>query len=245
MSYNCPELTIVIPLFNEATCLDQNVSELITYLEKLGLSYEIVFVDDGSTDNTKEICENIVSGTSRFRLISYPVNRGKGYAVRKGILQARGRQVVFTDADLAVPVHFIGPCLDALNNGASMVIGSRHLPESSFKVRENLLREFMGEIFRRFAIFSLGLRVTDITCGFKGFNKEAAFDIFSRSTIDRWGYDAEIVFLAQKLRYAIDEVAVDWCHSFDSKVRVGIDSIRTFTEIFKVRYNYLTKRYNC
>jgi hypothetical protein len=134
-------------------------------------------------------------------------------------------------------------CLNKLEGGSPMVIGSRHLPSSSFKVREGPLRQVCGEIFRRFAQLSLDLRVSDITCGLKGLEREAATDIFSRSKIDRWGYDVEIIFLARKLKYAIEEVPVDWYHSFDSKVRVGIDGLRTFTEMCRVYYYYITKQY--
>ena len=131
-----------------------------------------------------------------------------------------------------------------LEGGTPVVIGSRHLPESSFRVREDPLRQVLGEIFRRFARASLGLRVSDITCGLKGFEKKAAFDIFSRSRIDRWGYDAEVIFLARKLGLPIEEIPVDWYHSFDSKVKVGAASARTLVEILQIYYYYLFDHYH-
>jgi len=177
------------------------------------------------------------------RLVSYTPNRGKGYAVRKGMLAARGRYVLFMDADLAVPIRFVSPCLEHLKNGAPVVVASRHLPDSSLKVRETPIRQLLGEAFRRMAILGLGLKVTDITCGFKGFTRKAAHRVFSHSRIERWGYDAEVIFLAQKYGYHIGEIPVEWHHSFDSKVRVGIDAVRTLIEMFKVRYNDLARRY--
>jgi hypothetical protein len=117
------------------------------------------------------------------------------------------------------------------------------LPSSSFKVREGPLRQFCGEVFRRLAQVGLGLKVSDITCGLKGLQRDAALALFSRSKIDRWGYDAEIMFLAGKLHYAIEEIPVDWYHSFDSKVSVGIDAFRTFVEMYRVRYYYVTGQY--
>ena len=126
-----------------------------------------------------------------------------------------------------------------------MVIGSRHLPESAFGVREGPWRQYMGEVFRRLAQLSLGLRVSDITCGFKGFEREAAVDVFSRAKVDGWGYDAEIIFLAQKLGYTVGEVPVIWYHSFDSKVNVGLDAVRTLTEMAQVYYYYIGKHYKC
>lgn len=125
-----------------------------------------------------------------------------------------------------------------------MVIGSRHLPQSSLRVREHLVRQFLGEVFRRLTQLGLGLRVSDITCGLKGFEKMAAFDIFSRSRIERWGYDAEIIFLAQKLGYDIEEIPVDWYHSFDSKVKVGPASARTLIEILQIYYYYFANHYH-
>ena len=239
-----PRLSVVIPLYNEAGCLGSNIVLLDDYLRSLKLAYELVLVDDGSTDSTRRICRDIVGRNLFARLISYSKNRGKGYAVKTGVLNSAGRYIIFTDADLAVPVRFIGKCLRRLEGGTPVVIGSRHLPESSFRVREDPLRQVLGEIFRRFARASLGLRVSDITCGLKGFEKKAAFDIFSRSRIDRWGYDAEVIFLARKLGLPIEEIPVDWYHSFDSKVKVGTASAGTLVEILQIYYYYLFDHYH-
>jgi dolichyl-phosphate beta-glucosyltransferase len=207
------------------------------------LAYELILVDDGSVDSTKAICHEIIDRNSHVRLISYPDNRGKGHALRTGMLEANGKYVIFADADLAVPVHFIGECLTRLETGPPVLIGSRHLAESSFKVREGALRQFLGEVFRRGTKLLLGLRVSDITCGLKGFEKQAVLDIFSRARINRWGCDAEIIFLARKLGYAIGEIPVDWHHSFDSKVSVAKDCIRTLKELFQIFHNFLIRRY--
>jgi len=243
VSQDHPQVSIVIPLYNEAGYLGTNVTLIENYLRTVQLDYEVVLVNDGSSDATKAFCDAIVNRSPPVRLISYPVNRGKGYAVKTGVLDALGEYIIFTDADLAVPVQFIGTCLKKLEAGAPIVIGSRHLRKSSFKVREDPLRQFLGEVFRRFAQLSLGLKVSDITCGLKGFEKKAAFEIFSRSKIDRWGYDAEIIFLAQKLGYRIGEIPVDWYHSFDSKVKVGSASIKTLTEMLQIHYYYRTNCY--
>ena len=239
------QFSLVLPLYNEASCFEKSFDCVKRYLGSLKGDHEIILVNDGSTDETPSMVEEIVQNEPQCRSLSSPVNRGKGNAVRRGVLNALGKYVVFSDVDLAVPVHFIGRCFELLKAGAPVVLCSRHLPQSSFKVPEGALRKFLGEVFRRFAQLSLGLRVSDITCGLKGFERKAAFEIFSRSRIDRWGYDAEIIFLAQKLGYAVEEVPVDWYHSFDSKVRVGIDSLRTFIEICQVHYYYLRKQYRC
>jgi glycosyltransferase involved in cell wall biosynthesis len=236
-------LSLVIPAYNEERCLERNFGTVKAFLDTLNKEYEIVFVNDGSTDTTSAIVEDIIKNNPRCRFLSRPTNRGKGDAVRRGVLSADGQYIVFTDADLAVPIRFVAICLRKLEGGAPMVIGSRHLPSSSFKVREGPLRQVCGEVFRRLARLGLGLKVSDITCGLKGLERKTAYALFSRSKIDRWGYDAEIIFLARKLQYTIEEVPVDWYHSFDSKVSLGIDALRTFTEMCRVRYYYLTKQY--
>jgi glycosyltransferase involved in cell wall biosynthesis len=236
-------LSLVLPLYNEEPCLKKSFETIKGYLDRLRRDYEIILVNDGSMDNTLSIIEEIVQTNPQSRSIGSPVNKGKGNAVKHGVLNAAGKYIIFTDADLAVPVDFIGTCLKQLEAGTPMVIGSRHLPGSSFKVPEGFLRQLLGEVFRRLARLALGLKVSDITCGLKGLEKKAAFHIFSRSKINRWAYDAEIIFLAQKLGYAIQEIPVDWYHSFDSKVSVGIDSTRTLAEICLVYYYYLSKQY--
>jgi glycosyltransferase involved in cell wall biosynthesis len=236
-------LSLVIPAYNEEGCLERNAATINAFLDTLNKSCEIIFVNDGSTDSTAAIIQDIVQNNPRCRSVNSPTNKGKGDAVRRGVLSAVGQYVVFMDADLAVPIRFLTTCLSKLEGGAPMVIGSRHLPSSSFKVREGPLRQVCGEVFRRFAQLSLGLKVSDITCGLKGLEREAAHALFSRSKIDRWGYDAEIIFLARKLQYTIQEVPVDWSHSFDSKVSVGLDALRTFTEMCRVHYYYVTKQY--
>ena len=236
-------LSVVIPLYNEERCLMGNFETIKAYLDTLNKNYEIILVNDGSTDNTASMIQEIVQANPQSLSLSNPKNKGKGDAVKRGVLNAAGKYIVYTDADLAVPVHFIGACLKRLEADAPIVIGSRHLPESSFKVCEAPLRQFLGEIFRRFVQLGLGLKVSDITCGLKGFEKKAAFDIFSRSRIERWGYDAEIIFLAQKLGYPITEIPVDWYHSFDSKVKICAASLKTFTEIFQIYYYYYANRY--
>lgn len=237
-------LSVVIPLYNEEPCLKKNFETIKAYLDVLKKDYEIILVNDGSTDSTASIIKEIVRANPQARSLNSPKNKGKGHVVRRGVLNATGRYVVYTDADLAVPIHFIDACLKQLEGGIPIVIGSRHLQESSLMVREHPLRQFLGEVFRRGTKLSLGLRVSDITCGLKGFERQAAFDIFSRSKIQRWGYDVEIIFLAQKLGYKIGEIPVDWYHSFDSKVRVDSDCVKTLAEIFRIHYYHLMNSYH-
>lgn len=239
-----PRISLIIPLHNEAACVEKNLTQVESYLAGTGRPYEVILVDDGSRDGTNTLCADIVRGSKTVRLISYGTNRGKGYAVKTGVMNAAGDYVIFTDADLAVPIHFVEPCLAALQSGAPVVIASRHLTESAFRIREGICRRFLGEIFRQTAKTFLGLGVSDITCGFKGFTQHAGIDIFSRSRINRWGYDAEILFLAKRLGYPVTEIPVEWYHSFNSKVHVALDSFRTLWEIFQIRYHASTGLYD-
>ena len=238
-----PYLSLIVPLYNEAGCLVRNIEIIKAYLDSLEKDYEMVLVNDGSLDNTGVIAKEIASENRRVRFLDIPGNRGKGYAVKTGILNAMGEYVLYTDADLAVPIRFVGVCLKKLEQGAPLVIGSRHLSESSIKVREDPFRQFLGDVYRRATRLGLGLKVSDITCGLKGFHNNAARKIFSRSRIERWGCDAEIIFLGRILGYRISEVPVDWYHSFDSKVKVASACVRTFIEMLQIRYYHLTNTY--
>jgi len=231
-------LTLVIPLYNESHCIQETFSKVKEYLSGLGEEFEIILVDDGSVDRTAELADRLVMENPCARVLHIGRNRGKGHAVREGILKSSGEFIVFMDADLAVPISFVGSCLSELKLGMPVVIGSRHLPGSRFKVRQGFMRQFLGEVFRRFTRLSLSLRVSDITCGLKGFERNAALDIFSRTRIERWGYDAEVLFLARILGYGIKEIPVEWSHRSNSKVRIATDTARTLTEILQIHYNF-------
>lgn len=237
------ELSLVIPVYNEAVCLEANVAKILEYLETIKIDYEIVLVNDGSTDSTETVCHSIINRNPKMRLVSYSVNRGKGHAVKTGMLKAKGVYRIFMDADLAVPIQYIQPFMRQLHAGTDVVIGSRNLATSSIEVPEGRLRRFMGGAYLNLVRSIFNLRVSDVTCGLKGFEEKIAHNIFSRSKIERWGYDAEIIFLARKLEYSIYEIPVEWYHSFDSKVKVALDSARTFIEILQTYYNYRRGRY--
>ena len=164
-----PEISVVIPLYNEERCLGANAAEVKAFLDARDSSWELILVNDGSRDRTLAIAARLAREDPRIRLISYGKNRGKGYAVRTGMLEARGRYRVFMDADLAVPVEYAGTCHDRLIQGAEVVIGSRHLPGACIQVPEEPLRQALGGIYRKMILAGFRLAVTDITCGLKGF----------------------------------------------------------------------------
>ncbi len=237
------DVSIVIPLYNEAGCLKKNIAALVQYCETQAFSWDLLLINDGSTDDTAGIGRKIAESHRAVYLGGYSINRGKGHAVKTGMLKATGRVCIFMDADLAVPVEFIGNCLHQFQKGTDIVIGSRHLRDSVYKVPEGFLRTFLGRAYRKFTLALFGLTVSDITCGLKGFSAGATEAIFSRSRVERWGYDAEVLFIAEKLGYTIREIPVDWTHSFDSNVRLGQDIPRTFSEMLTIWANYKKGRY--
>jgi glycosyltransferase involved in cell wall biosynthesis len=242
---NATPLSVIIPMYNEAMCIAENVGRIGTYLSENGHpAHEFVLVDDGSTDRTAEICDELSHfSVGAVRLIRCRQNRGKGHAVKTGMLAARGEVRLYTDADLAVPVEYFGECIRLVQHGAGVAIASRHLKASAFAVPEGWLRRTLGGIYRRLTLAAFALPVSDITCGLKAFHASAATSIFSRSIVDRWGYDAEILFLAARMGVTIHEFPVTWFHSFDSAVRVGTDSFRTLVEMMQITLHYRKGRY--
>lgn len=229
-------LSVVIPLFNESVCLKENINKTLAFIDGLDTIYELVLVDDGSTDTTLELCRGLAESHPQIRVLSYSPNRGKGFAVKTGMLAASGRFILFMDADLAVPLEYLPQCLKRLEQGAPVVIASRHAPGAVIQVSESKLREFMGEVFRKMAQTGLGLPVSDITCGLKGFSQEAARAIFPLARVERWTYDAEILLIAKKLGYVVAEVPITWFHSDHSAVRVGRDAAQSIIDMLKIFY---------
>ena len=238
-------VSVIIPMFNEAGCIAENAARISAFLDANCPSrYEMLLVNDGSTDDTGAISENMAANSGgRIRFIDNGRNHGKGHAVKTGMLAASGAIRLYTDADLAVPVSFFGECIRQIDGGAAVSIASRHLPGSSFAVPEGKIRSTLGGIYRHLTLKVFSLPVSDITCGLKGFSADAAASVFTRSIIERWGYDAEILFLAARMGLPIREFPVTWHHSFDSAVRVGTDSYRTFVEMFQMMRQYRSGKY--
>lgn len=236
-------LSIIIPLYNEEKRI-RMLFEIHSYLKKQKFSWEIILVNDGSKDNTKKITANIIKDNSfkKIQLISYKRNRGKGFAIKKGVLKAKGEYRLFIDIDLSTPIEELKKILPFIKK-FDIVIGSRKRKGAKLIKRQSKLREILGKEFTRLSRYILGLKVTDFTCGFKCFSANSAEKIFSRQKIERWGFDAEILFLAQKLNFPIKEVAVVWRNDSETKVRLPKDIIVTFFELFKIRYYALKNLY--
>ncbi len=242
MNPAAPELSIVIPAYNEERRLAETLKRVRAYLEARRADAEVVVVDDGSRDNTAALVEAWQAEFPGLRLVANGRNRGKGYSVRHGMLEARGRIVLFTDADLSAPIEEADKLLAALVN-YDVAIGSRAVNRSLIEVHQSPLREFAGIIFNRIVRAVTGVKFIDTQCGFKAFVRERARIIFEQQRIERFGFDPEILFLAKHHGLRAVEIPVRWAHHPATKVRVIRDSLRMFAEVLSIRWNWLLGRY--
>ena len=213
-----PRLSIVIPAYNESARIEAALSSVLGCVEARSWDADILVVDDGSTDNTPAIVQHWMASHPRLHLIQNPGNRGKGYSVRNGLLQASGEIVMFTDADLSAPIEEAERLIAAIDAGADVAIGSRWLDKQKQTVHQPLYRRFFGRCFNWVTRKVMGLPFKDTQCGFKAFRRDAAQTIFRLQTIERWGFDPEILFIARKLKYTIVEVPVTWGHDERSRI---------------------------
>ena len=230
-----PFLSVVIPSFNEEKRLGPSLDKILSYLRGQSYSWEIIVVDDGSGDRTAKLAEEKLALTPH-RVLKNIYNEGKGEAVRRGMLEARGEYVLFSDADLSTPIEEAEGLLDPLKNGCDVAIGSRALRQSRVVIHQNLIRESMGKIFNRIARFVSFKQIRDSQCGFKCFRREAAHDLFQAQKLKGFSFDAEILYLAQKRGYRIAEVPVTWRNSPHSRVHILKDSLRMFLDVSRIRW---------
>src|SRR5271154_2077051 len=243
-----PELSIIIPAYNEEGRLSRTLARICEYfagrrvppgiapsisMEQL----EILIVDDGSKDGTARIAEEWAREMPSLRLVSNGENRGKGYSVRHGMLEARGRIALFTDADLSSPIEEIEKLLAALAAGNDIAIGSRALDRPLISVHQSRHRELAGMVFNGLVRVITGLPFSDTQCGFKIFRREPARIIFEQQRIEGFGFDPEILFLAKRQGLRVAEVPVRWSHDAGSKVNVASDGIRMFLDLLVIRWN--------
>jgi len=237
-----PELSIVIPAFNEELRLPATLERIATYLERSRRDVEVLVVDDGSKDRTATVAESLRSKIPTLRLVPNGVNRGKGYSVRHGVREARGRIVLFTDADLSAPIEEADKLVDALET-FDVAIGSRAVNRSLITVHESRFREFAGIIFNKLVRLILWLPFVDTQCGFKAFVRDRCQIIFEQQTIERFGFDPELLYLARRHGLRAVEVPVRWGHSPATKVNMLRDSLQMFLDVFVIRWNSLLGRY--
>ncbi|HEX4076452.1 MAG TPA: dolichyl-phosphate beta-glucosyltransferase [Candidatus Acidoferrales bacterium] len=245
MNQISPELSIIIPAFNEDKRLGATLTRIREYFEAHPVAggIEIIVVDDGSTDATARLAEEWSRRVPCLRLLSNGENRGKGYSVRHGMLDARGRIALFTDADLSSPIEESEKLLAAIRAGNDVAIGSRALDRSLIFVRQSRFREVAGIIFNGFVRLFTGLPFEDTQCGFKAFVREPSRIIFEQQRIERFGFDPEVLFLAQRHGLRTVEVPVRWAHDPATKVHVLRDSVLMFTDLLCICWNVLAGRY--
>jgi dolichyl-phosphate beta-glucosyltransferase len=242
MSSSSPDLSIIIPSYNEESRLSATLERIAAYLENYSGSAEVLVVDDGSNDRTAAVAESFRSKIPLLRVVSNGENRGKGYSVRHGMQEARGRIALFTDADLSAPIEEAGKLLDALETH-DVAIGSRAMDRGMISVHESRFREFAGIVFNKIVRVILWLPFVDTQCGFKAFRRESCKIIFEQQTIERFGFDPELLYLARHHGLRTVEIPVRWGHSPATKVSMLRDSIQMFLDVFTIRWNALTGRY--
>ena len=203
-----PVYSLIIPAYNESARLGATLEKVLAFVHDQGWDAEVIVVNDGSRDNTAEIVKSFAVKDPILRLVENPGNRGKGYSVRNGMLNARGEIVLFSDADLSSPIEEAPKLLAALGQGADIAIGSRWLRSETQTQRQPLHRQLFGRIFNLLLRLTLGLKFKDTQCGFKAFKQPAARAIFPLQKIERWGFDPEILFLARKFGFKVKEIPV-------------------------------------
>ncbi len=239
-----PTYSIVIPAYNESARLGASLESVLAYVHAQRWDAEVIVVNDGSRDNTAEIVRRYAERDPILRLLENPGNRGKGYSVRNGMLHAQGRLILFSDADLSSPIEEAPKLLNAIEAGADIAIGSRWLRSETQTQRQPLHRQLFGRVFNLLLRLSLGLQFADTQCGFKAFKRAAAQAIFPLQKIERWGFDPEILFLARKLGFKVQEIPVAWGHSGGTRINPVIDGARMFQEMLRVRWYSLTGEYD-
>ena len=237
-----PELSIVIPSYNEEARLPRSLEKVRAYVAEHHPDAEVIVVDDGSKDGTAGIVEEWRRKWPVLRLVPNGENRGKGYSVRHGMLEARGRVALFTDADLSAPIEEADKLLDALQN-ADVAFGSRAMNRKLISVHQSRFREVAGIIFNRCVRLFTGLSFEDTQCGFKAFRLDRSRIIFEQQRVERFGFDPEILFLAKRHGLRAVEVPVRWAHDPATKVHVFRDSLRMFSDLVVIRWNAITGRY--
>jgi glycosyltransferase involved in cell wall biosynthesis len=239
-----PHLSIVIPAYNESSRIENALDRVLSCIEERGWDAEVLVVDDGSKDDTAAIVQRWMATHPRLHLIQNPGNKGKGYSVRNGLLQAAGEVVMFTDADLSAPMEEAERLLAAIDYGADVAIGSRWMDRTRQTIHQPLYRQFFGRCFNWVTRTIMGLPYKDTQCGFKAFKRSAAQVIFRLQTIERWGFDPEILFIARKLKYVVREVPVTWGHDERSRMSYLKDGMKMLEDMARIRSNSIRGRYD-
>jgi dolichyl-phosphate beta-glucosyltransferase len=236
-----PDLSIVIPAYNEARRLPLTLERLHEYLSVQPFTWDITVVSNGSTDETDNVVRRAANWLPNLSLISIP-ERGKGIATKTGALTSRGRILFLCDADLSMPADAIGRFLEALK-GADLVAGSREA-HGARRYNEPWHRHVMGRVFNRLVQLVAVPGIRDTQCGFKAIRRPAANELFARQTLQGFGFDVELLYLARRFGYRVKELGIEWYFDADTRVRPGIDTISMLRELLLIRLRDLRGEYH-
>lgn len=228
------KLSIVVPFYNESKRLPKSVGQILEYLENQSHDWELILVDDGSQDHSKEYLNEFLKDT-RIKLLIHEKNSGKGTAVRTGILSSTGDMVLFTDADLSTPIHEMEKLLNAMISGYKIAIGSRDVVGSHITKKQPFIRRLLGKSARSIIRGVLKMPYLDTQCGFKMFESSVAKKYFSDMKTKRWSFDYEILYRAKKDGIIAKEVPVYWHDDTKSKINIGSDYINCFIDLIKIK----------
>lgn len=239
------DLSIVIPAYNEEGKIISCLEKVTAYCQDALANWkvEVIVINDGSTDRTGKLVRDYAKKKDNLKIVTYEKNRGKGYAVNRGVQEAEGEYILFMDVDLATPIEEFDKFLPKLKTSCDVIIGTRRVKASELEVRQPFYREFMGKVFYYLSLIILHLSVSDVTCGFKLFSQEAAQKIFPKQKLWDWSFDAEILFLTRLHGFEICEVPVRWRDDPDSRVRVVRDALRAVQGLWRIKRNYWHRKY--
>ena len=230
-----PDYSVIVPALNEEDRLRDPLLGTMDYFRGRSLDFEVVVVDDGSTDATSEVVRTLQGQHPELRLIRLPSNRGKGFAVRTGVVNSSGRVVLFTDADGATPIQEVERLEERLEDGAEVAIGSRALSSDEVEVETRVYRKIIGRVFHTLVSFLTVGDFHDTQCGFKMLRGDVARELFGDLRMDGFSFDVELLSMALWRGYRVDEVPVNWSHVPGSSINLLTDSLRMLRDLFVIR----------
>lgn len=241
-------LSIIIPCYNEEKRIEESVDKITKYMRSKKLDVELIFVNDGSTDKTQHILNKLNRKLTKEyniynTIISLKNNTGKGYAIRRGIKEAKGDLILLCDADLSTPITEFKK-LEKFKDSYDIIIGSRKQKDSYVIKPQSFLRTFLGKSYSKMSNILLNIRVNDFTCGFKLLKNTQAKEIVKRMKINRWTYDSEILKIAVIHKYPIKEVGIVWENDKASKVKLTRDLVFSFIDLVRIIINSSLKKYD-
>lgn len=241
MQVRTPAISLIIPAYNEEKRLPATLEKIMAFLQSEGAEAEILVVDDGSKDNTAQVAREFSIRYPSISLISNP-HRGKGYAVKTGMLKGRGDMLLLVDADLSVPIDQVWKLIPSSNQEDYIAIGSREAPGAE-RLREPFYRHALGVIYNFLIRHLLSLPIRDTQCGFKCFHNRIAKKLFSLQTLNGWAFDAEILYVATRMGCRIIEVPITWQYDHDTRIKIVPDSFGMLADLFSIKWNELKGRY--